>query len=221
MASLDEFIADVAGSAYGWPESLRFTYDTSRRLLEQSVAGDLVECGVGAGCHPAVMARACMDAGEARTIRLFDSFEGVPHGGVHDVAWNAEWGDGSGRLRPTGVAAHSLQDVIDNIARWGLTGGEAPAMVLLAGWFQETLPLVVEFLEPIAFLRLDGDLYDSTLVCLQHLEPLVTPGGVIVLDDWNLDGCRKAFFDYWDSRAQLPPAVTQITTSGDVWWRKL
>lgn len=222
MSGVDEFLAELAPSAYGWPESLRFTYDRTRWLLEQGVPGDLVECGVGAGVHPAVMARACEDAGEQRIIRLFDSFEGIPHGGEHDVEWNKHWGDGSGRLESSGVTAHSQADVLANLKRW------TPYTTLFnpyrfhPGWFQDTVPAIAATSDPgsIALLRLDGDLYESTTNCLMYFYPLVSSGGIVVLDDWNLDGCRRAFFEYFDGQRELPPAVIEITRSGDVWWRK-
>lgn len=236
--AFDIFLANVSQAQFGWPDSLRFTYDTTRRLLVDGVKGDLVECGVAAGVHPAMMARACQDAGKTRSIRLFDSFQGVPHGGPNDAEWNAHYGDGSGRLEPTGVAACSLADVQANLARWGCDGD---LFTFYVGWFQSVVPPVASAwakakdegrAEGIAFLRLDGDLYASTKVCLEHLYPLVVSGGVCVLDDYNLDGCRQAFRDYFASLAPdwemvegkpagfLVPTVTPITASGDVWWAK-
>ncbi len=50
--------------------------------------------------------------------------------------------------------------------------------------------------EKIAVLRLDGDLYDSTKVCLEQLEPLVSRGGWVIVDDFNLSGCRKAVLEH-------------------------
>ena len=41
-------------------------------------------------------------------------------------------------------------------------------------------------------LRLDGDLYESTKVCVEHLYPKLAIGGWVIVDDWNLDGARKA-----------------------------
>jgi O-methyltransferase len=227
--TLDAFLADVAQSAYGWPESLRHTYDTVRKLIADGIEGDLVECGVGNGVHPAMMGRACQDAGVARSIRIFDSFQGVPNGNEKDGEWNEAWGDGSGRLEPTGVAACSLTDVQANLERWGCDGN---MFSFFQGWFQESLPKVGTAwrtryekgeAKGIAFLRLDGDLYESTLVCLRELYPLVVSGGVVVVDDWNLDGCRQAVEDYWSSgqfSLRATPNVTTITESGDVWWRK-
>jgi len=202
--TLDDFLADVAQSAYGWPASLQWTYDKTRELIADGVKGDLVECGTAAGVHGAMFDRACQDAGETRNIRLFDSFEGLPHGRKDfDVEWSKHWGDGSGRLEPTGVAACSLADVQANLARWGC---ELDQFSFFVGWFQDAVPKVAEPWrkaydagkdDGIAFLRLDGDLYESTLVCLAWLEPLVVPGGCIVIDDFDLDGCARAVREYF------------------------
>ena len=223
---LDAFVADVGRSQLGWPESLRFTYDKTRELLAAGVKGDLVECGVAAGVHPAAMAKASLAALDIRTVHLFDSFVGLPNGGERDRDWNEHYGDGSGRLESTGVSACSRSDVEANLARWGI-----PMSVprkFHEGWFQDTVPAyAATATQPIAFLRMDGDLYESTLVCLRELYPLVSSGGIVVLDDYNLDGARAAFSHYfegewaWMTRSfPAKPPLTEITDSGDVWWVK-
>lgn len=242
----EDFLVEVAQHAFGVPESLRFTYETTRRLLADGVPGDLVECGVAAGVHPAAMAVACHDAKQKRTVRLFDSFEGIPHAGPRDGEFVAQgYGDGSGDLRPAGMMAVSLEAVAANLKAWGVDDFGIP-VVLHPGWFQDTMPAAAaawsERGEGIAFLRLDGDLYESTLVCLQHLYPLVRSGGCVVVDDWNLDGCKQAVRDYFESTplpcyevswsketgpvyepagdVVLVPETITITESGDVWWTK-
>lgn len=235
---LARWLDTVTPKAYGWPESLVFTYTTAERLmLEDGVRGDFVECGVGNGAHPAVMARACDDVGDlTRVVRLFDSFQGVPHGSTPDAEWNAHYGDGSGRLEPTGVAACSLDDVKANLAAWGLEP-EGERFRFHPGWFQDTVPLLAKTLtqmrvegrwDGIAFLRLDGDLYESTLTCLVHLYPLLNSGGVLCVDDYNLDGCREALIAYFNDMGapygagpgRRIPRWTPITESGDVYWVK-
>ena len=222
--ALDDFLDEVGQSMYGWPPSLRFTYDKTRELLADGVKGDLVECGVAAGVHPAVMARACIDAGEARTVRLCDSFQGVRHGGPNDTYWNTAWGDGSGRLESSGVIVQSRASVEMNLHHWlgpfGTPG--LPHFVFTEGWFQETLGFVAADMrergQSIAFLRLDGDVYESGMACLTHLYPLVSSGGIVLEDDYyGLDGAGKAVDDYFDGH---PPDITRIEGGdGDGWWR--
>jgi len=64
-------------------------------------------------------------------------------------------------------------------------------------WFQDTVPEAAPKIGSIALLRLEGDLYDSTLICLRNLYPLVIKGGFVIIDDWGMVGCRRACQDYF------------------------
>lgn len=169
------------------------TYWDTRACLSAGILGDLVECGVFAGAQPAVMARACLDANALdRRVHLFDSFVGIPHAGPKDIEIRKCIGDaGDGRLISSGVSAYSLEDVQQNMAEWGIP----PEMLAYhPGWFQETMPTAA--ISAIALLRLDGDLYESTLVCLRHLYPKLSMGGWCIIDDYALDGCQAAVREY-------------------------
>ena len=68
---------------------------------------------------------------------------------------------------------------------------------LVKGLFQDTIDLD----EPVAFAHLDGDWYESTMVCLERIAPLLVPGGRIVLDDYHAwSGCRTAVDEYFSDR---------------------
>ena len=72
----------------------------------------------------------------------------------------------------------------------------ATSYSLVKGWFNETIP---RFTPPseIAVLRLDGDWYDSTRVCLENLYQHVAPGGIVIVDDYyNWDGCARAVNEF-------------------------
>ena len=74
---------------------------------------------------------------------------------------------------------------------------------IIKGWFQDTLP--VNKPERIAVLRLDGDWYESTKVCLNELFDRVVNGGVIVIDDYgDWEGCKKAIDEFFEERKILP-----------------
>ena len=65
------------------------------------------------------------------------------------------------------------------------------------GWFQNTVPADAAGMGPIALLRLDGDWYDSTKICLENLYPLLSPGGVLIMGDYFAwEGCKKATDEY-------------------------
>ena len=76
--------------------------------------------------------------------------------------------------------------------RWRITDYE-----FVKGWFQHTIKKRSRKIKKISVLRLDGDLYESTLIPLQYLYPKLSKGGILIIDDWNLAGCQKAFFKYF------------------------
>ncbi len=85
------------------------------------------------------------------------------------------------------------------------------------GWFQDTVPISTTKLKSIALLRLAGDWYASTQVCLEHLYPRLSPGGVLVLDDYfRWEGCRKATDEYRTHHKITTPS-TRIDADRGYW----
>jgi hypothetical protein len=75
-------------------------------------------------------------------------------------------------------------------------------ITLVKGWFQDTLPVTKAQIGPIALLRIDGDWYESTYCCLEHLYDNVSPGGQIIIDDYcSCFGARKATSEFLAARA--------------------
>ncbi len=185
-----EWFNRVSYSALADTPSIQATYDLARCMIEQNVPGDFVECGVYAGAQAAMMARAILDdetldARANRKVHLFDCFEGVPLAGPEDREL-AEV--------PAGEAKCSLSAVMQNMRNWGIP----PELVVYhPGLFERTVPLATRdgIVKDIAFLRLDGDLYRSTTVCMEHLHSRVVRGGWVCVDDFNLSGCRKAVLE--------------------------
>ncbi len=201
-AEIDSFLKMLCGHTLGHYETLRATYDIAAALIANGVPGDFVECGVYAGGECAAMALAIMQsdqqrlqhvAGIYRRVHLFDSFQGMPQCGPEDTEFLAA------RNKP-GEACVSLEGVQANMKLWGIP---SELLVYHPGWFENTVPIASsdEFgglpwaIGDIALLRLDGDLYSSTKVCLEHLYPRLVRGGACILDDYPLSGCRKAFHE--------------------------
>lgn len=194
-----KWMDDVAVSALGYRESLEATYDICRSTLNRGILGDFVECGVYAGAHCAVMAKAivewrrsnCDKEWDWKCVHLFDSFRGLPAATPND---EEIWAHHKAK---TGEASCSLEDVQANMLRWRIP---EDVLVYHPGWFEDTIPTAVlsetdpakRINDGIAVLRLDADLYASTKVCMDYLYPLVNRGGWVIVDDWNLTGCRKA-----------------------------
>jgi len=165
------------------PPTVAASYWLAKMCIEEGIPGDFVECGVFCGSQCAAMARAIMDSGETgRRVHLFDSFQGIPKPGPHDNDIRPLL---EGSAEP--VSMQTVEQVRGHMERWGVD----PAMLVYhPGWFEDTVHNAD--VERIALLRLDGDLYSSTKVCIEHLYPKLGIGGWVIVDDWNLDGARKA-----------------------------
>ena len=92
--------------------------------------------------------------------------------------------------------------------------GYAPSLIEFhTGWFQDTVPTQAAKIGPIAVLRLDGDWYASTKVCLDHMYDQVSDGGFIIIDDYGTyDGCRLAVDEFFSSR-QSHPFLNRVDAS--------
>lgn len=179
-------------------------------LLENSIPGDFIECGVwrGGGCIFMAGYLRAHGATDRRVI-VADSFEGLPE----PTNANDAGLDLSKAKFPQ--LAVSLETVMENFSAYGLEGSN---IVYLKGWFKDTLSDTRT--EKIALLRMDGDLYESTIDILHALYDKVSPGGVVIIDDYNaIPACKKAVEDYFISRNETVPQLMQIDWTG-VWFRK-
>ncbi len=170
-------------------------WDLCSDVLRAQVPGDFVECGVWRGGSAGIMAQVLMkyDSSGARNLHLFDSFEGLPEPTEEDGQQAADYSGGvnSGALK----SVHQCEAGIEIVRELLLQklGFPEPRIKFHQGWFQETIPILGEEPKSIAVLRLDGDWYDSTKVCLDHLYDRVPKGGIIILDDYFAwEGCKKA-----------------------------
>lgn len=198
-----EIVNTVKGRALGRVVTLENTLEQCHRVMSQRIPGDFVECGVYAGVHVALMAHAARTAfdplGRQRAVHAFDSFEGIPHAGPKDDETITELigtkYDKPGKQTTTGISACSLDQVKKNMREWGIN---EDAVTYHPGWFKDTVPTAAPNFGPnsIAVLRLDGDLYESTKVCLEELHPYVRSGGTVIIDDYALTGCREALEEY-------------------------
>lgn len=101
-----------------------------------------------------------------------------------------------------------------NFARYGLLDDNVR---FVKGWFKETLPTLSD--ERWALIRLDGDMYESTMDGLTPLCPDLTLGGHLVIDDyWGVEACRQAVHDYRDEHAIHEP-IRRIDWTGAYWQR--
>jgi O-methyltransferase len=172
-------------------------WDSCKRVLDGNISGSFVECGVWKGGSSAIMALAAKNAGQERHLHLFDSFEGLPEPTDKDGERAASYS--GGRSQGKLATVNQCRAGLDDVRRLILDEIKVPKEFahFHVGWFQNTIPADAGRLGPIALLRLDGDWYDSTIICLEHLYPLLSSGGILILDDYYCwEGCRKATDEY-------------------------
>lgn len=156
--------------------------------------GDIVECGVSIGQGALTFLLLCDYCGIERDYFGFDSFEGFP---------SPQLQDGLTPIKGTRFYANPPEAVLRTLKDGGISESEVHEKVnLIKGWFHETLP---HYNRTIAVLHLDGDLYDSYLTPLQPLYDMVTPGGVIMFDEYNdhrWPGATKAVDEFFADKPE-------------------
>ena len=178
-------------------------------VVQDQVPGDLIEAGAWRGGGGIFMrgllkAHGCTD----RTVWVADSFCGLP---APDPAFPA---DTDLHFEPFTYLAVSEEEVRHNFERYGLLDDQVQ---FLAGWFKDTLPVAPP--AQLAVLRLDGDLYQSTVEALDALYPRLSPGGFCIIDDYGaIRACRKAVHHY-RSRHDIRERIIDIDGIGAYWRR--
>lgn len=179
-------------------------------VLCEDVPGDLIETGVWRG-GATIFMRAVLKVHDDtnRTVWVADSFEGLPKPNVD--RYPADRGDvhhSYVELR-TGV-----EQVKANFRRYGLLDDQVRFLV---GWFKDTLPTAP--IDQLSILRLDGDMYESTMQAIDALYPKLSPGGFCIVDDYGLlPACKQAIHDYRDTH-NIGDDIVDIDGTG-VFWRK-
>jgi hypothetical protein len=199
------------------PKRCRTLWDQSCQILKANIPGSFVECGVWRGGSAAVMGLANRHLNGTRDLHLFDSFEGLPEPTEKDgaLARNYSGGRDSGALKSLKHCEAGLPEVQEFLL--GHLRLNKAKVHFHAGWFQDTVPREARHLGPIALLRLDGDWYESTYVCLEHLYPNLSPGGILVLDDyWSWEGCRRAADEYRNAH-NITNLIHRIDAGAGFW----
>jgi hypothetical protein len=209
-------IAAVRARTMTAHEKLHALVVATRYIVDHGIPGDLVECGVWRGGSMQAVAHALLGRGVSdRDLHLFDTFEGMTEPTAADRAMDgtpaAELLERSPRTARVWAEA-SLEDVRAGMAE---TGYPAERVHYHVGPVEATIP--GEAPETIALLRLDTDWYESTRHELAHLYDRVSPGGVVIADDYaTWQGARQAV-DEFLARTGAPLLLVPVAALG---WRR-
>lgn len=187
-------------------DNLQFCIET---VIRDHVKGDLIETGVwrGGAC---ILMRAVLAAYgiEDRKVYVADSFEGLPK--PDSEKFPIDTGDPHHTITYLAV---SKEEVENNFRKYGLLDEK---VVFLTGWFKDTLPQAP--IQELSVLRLDGDMYGSTMESLKNLYPKLSDGGFCIIDDFVLGGCEKAVCDFRAENGIL--AEMKVVDFTGRYWRK-
>lgn len=182
-------------------ERMYALWQSVRYVRRAGIPGDYVECGVWRGGSSMLAALTFAAEGDATTrLWMYDTFEGMSEPTERDRAYDSdasvveEWDDVKRETRA------SLAEVRENVRSAGV---DERRVEYVAGKVEETIPSTAP--DRICLLRLDTDWYESTRHELEHLYPRLSPGGVLIVDDYgHWTGAREAVDEFFAGRSDAP-----------------
>ncbi|WP_459975582.1 TylF/MycF/NovP-related O-methyltransferase [Nocardioides pyridinolyticus] len=204
QVEVEEVIRAVADQRLSYLSAghLRNLATCVRQIEADGVPGVVVEAGTAQGGSAIVLAAA---KSPDRPIKVYDVFDTIPAPSAKDGADVHEryaviaQGSATGLRGDThyGYRPELYDEVRGSFERLGVPV-EQHSVELVKGLFQDT----IELDGPVAFAHLDGDWYESTMVCLERIAPKLSPGGRMIIDDYySWSGCHRAVNDYFKGRS--------------------
>ncbi len=215
----ETFDATLREHGWDWPSQAHTMIGTKRLnnlrmliedVIKNEIPGDLIETGVWRGGACILMRAVLFAYGiTARRIWIADSFEGLPR--PNAARYPADKNDTFYTYHDLSV---SIDEVKRNFEKYGLCDDQ---LVFLKGWFKDTLPIAD--IDSLAVLRLDGDMYESTMLALENLYAKVSVGGYIIIDDYHVVKACKVAVDEFLAKNKIVPQLYEIDGVG-VYWQK-
>lgn len=190
-----------AGQSYLSAKALTELHGAIRRIEAERIRGIIVEAGVGGGGSAFVIASAKRPE---RPLYLFDVFDMIPRPGARDGLdarlryriIRSGYARGIGDAPYYGYRENLLEKIREQFHLQDLDPDQHN-ISFFKGAFDTTLHID----QPVALAHIDCDWYDSTMICLQRIEPNLSPGGRIIIDDYfHWKGCRRAVDEYFKGR---------------------
>lgn len=194
-------------------------YECMQTAEQEGIEGGVAECGVCSGGCIGLMALASKQfSNDKRVFHLFDSFQGSPQPSKHDIdvldsfcsghpCVEIDNGSSPSKLVPTDTCVGATLEQVEHFM-FKLLQIDPKQVVFHRGWFQHTVPLAKSSIGPLAILRIEGDWYESTKVCIENLFDSVVDRGFIIIGDYlNFQGCQKALWEFFASRSLAPELV--------------
>ena len=176
-------------------------------VIARDIPGDFIETGVwrGGAC---IFMRGILEAYGIRDRRVWvaDSFQGLPR--PNRKMYPVDAGDMLHRFKQLAIPKSQVEE---NFRQYGLLDDQ---VVFLEGFFKDTLPTAP--IGQLAIVRLDGDMYESTIDGLTNLYSKLSVGGYLIVDDYGLPRCRRAV-DEFRSANGITDRIETIDWTGAYW----
>lgn len=185
------------------PKRLRNTLELARRVHADNVPGDLIECGVWRGANCILMQAVIKEHGSVKRLYCADTFDGFP------VAMARR----ERVMHPSFLKA-GCELVRRNFELFDLWDD---SITFIKG---DVVSSLKHFNRPLALIRLDVDMYEPTMACLESLYPNLSDGGFIIIDDYGCGAYKaRAATDCFRKRNNITTKLNWIDEDG-VWWQK-
>jgi O-methyltransferase len=180
-------------------------------VIHDDVPGDLIETGVWRGGATIFMRGVLKSYDDtSRKVWVADSFQGLPP--PDPKRYPADAGDTLHTMKGLAVG---VEQVKHNFERYGLLDDQVKFLV---GWFKDTLATAP--LDKLAVIRLDGDMYESTVDAIEPLYPKLQPGGFCIVDDYGSHASQAGrAVDEYRKKHGITDEIIDIDGFG-AFWRK-
>ena len=178
-----------------------------KNIVKNNIEGDLLEAGVWRGGATIFMKGLLEAFGDtSRKIYAADSYEGCP-----PPTKEEDMKDNYYKFKMLDVG---LEDVKNNFSKYELLDNR---VVFLKGWFKDTLPNGP--FDKLSLIRVDGDMYESTMDALKNTYHKLSPGGFLLVDDYGgIEAARKAVDDFRRENNIKDPII-KVDWTG-IYWQK-
>ena len=195
------------------PESTWALYKSVEYIVKNNIPGDIVECGVWNGGSMLLVAMALIHFGDtSRKLYLYDTFAGMPRPDDIDRSSDgipalATWENFAANGKVMGYGG--TVDMVRDVLRYSTYPDEK--MVFVEGLVEDTLPAWRP--DQVSILRLDTDFYRSTLHELIYLYPVLSSGGILIIDDYGAFQGSRAATDQYIAQNNLKVFLSRVNDS--------
>lgn len=196
-------------------------------IRENNIDGDFIETGVWKGGVCIFIAEYIRLYKMDKKIYVADSFDGLPRPNMDNYHFNTEdielYGEFNnsfklGHLNDAGrlnIFHIPIEEVKDNFKLFNLLNEN---VVFIKGWFKDSLKNNKN-IKKLSMIRLDGDLYSSTMDVLNNLYDNLSKGGFVIVDDYGLYRCKQAV-DEFRNKNNINDDIQEIDGCGVFWLKK-